>query len=254
MEDKYKDLLLDAEDYLKINDITKAKEVIQEYLNNTNIEKDTYTLDNPLEYVLLCDDLNKKEIKISPVNLSKAYAYLGCILIEENDYKQAREYLQKAIKLNPYNTYARFEEAESYKMASNYEKFHELTEETYKYIYKLEDLAKYLRNLAYYAVEEKEYELSKCLYIYAIQYDESKASYIKHELDYICDVSKSRDLPHNDYVINTLEKHHINIFISHHNLRKIYSFYDELKETDDDFKEYLRNLINSYEEFYIEES
>lgn len=235
---------------IKDHDYETAKKNLIKYLEIVEKKfkgQKVYSPANGLEAHLISED---KDTKFTNYHVSDAYFYIGNILFEEEKYQEARLYLDYAIKWNPYDCRARFEEAESFKVSNNLIKFHELNEKTYDYIYHPEEYARYLRNLGYYYIEEKEYRLAQCIYLYSIQYDESKGTEIWNELDYISTISKYNELPTKSEVIETLDKNEINIFIPQKNISKIYDLYEETKNDHSELSILLKKLIDFYSEFF----
>ncbi len=231
------------------HDYEKAKKNFTKYLDILEKKfkgKKIYSPANGLEAHLIS---NGKDVLFTNYHISDAYFYIGNILFEEDKLAEARKYLDYAIKWNPYDCRARFEAAESFKVAGNIIKFHELNEKAYEYLYHPEEYARYLRNLGYYYIEEKEYRLAQCIYLYSMQYDESKGTEIWNELDYIGSISEYKELPTKQEVIETLHKNEINIFIPHKNISKIYELYEEIKE-ESELKKLLKELIDFYSEFF----
>lgn len=234
---------------IKDHDYETAKKNFIKYLDILEKKfkgKKVYSPSNGLEAHLISED---KDTLFTNYHLSDAYYYIGNILFEEDKLAEARKYLDYAIKWNPYDCRARFEEAETFKISGNLLKFHELNEKAYDYLYHPEEYARYLRNLGYYYIEEKQYKLAQCIYLYSIQYDESKGTEIWSELDYISSISEFKELPTKPEVIETLDKNNINIFIPHKNISKIYELYEDMKE-ENDLKKLLKNLIDFYSEFF----
>ena len=234
---------------IKDHDYETAKKNFIKYLEILEKKfkgKKVYSPSNGLEAHLISED---KETLFTNYHISDAYYYIGNILFEENKLAEARKYLNYAIKWNPYDCRARFEEAESFKVAGNIVKFHELNEKAYDYLYHPEEYARYLRNLGYYYIEEKDYRLAECIYLYSIQYDESKGTEIWNEINYITSVSEFKELPTKKEVVELLHKKDINIFIPHKNISKIFELYEEIKE-ENELKNLLKQLIDFYNEFF----
>ena len=233
---------------IKDHDYDEAKKNFTKYLDIIEKKfkgKKVYSPANGLEAHLISED---KDTIFTNYHVSDAYFYVGNILFEEGKLQEARSYLDYAIKWNPYDCRARFEEAESFKVSGNLLKYHELNEKAYDYLYHPEEYARYLRNLGYYYIEEKKYHLAQCVYLYSIQYDESKGTEIWNELDYISKHSEYKELPNKNEVIETLHENNINVFIPQKNILKIYEIYETIKE-DNELKKLLKQLIDFYSEF-----
>jgi len=240
----YNTALKNAEDH----NYEEAKKNFIKYLDIIEKKfkgKKVYSPSNGLEATLISDG---KETIFTNYHVSDAYFFMGNILFEEGKLQEARSYLTYAIKWNPYDCRARFEEAESFKISGNLIKYHELNEKAYDYLYHPQEYARYLRNLGYYYIEEKKYRLAQCIYLYSIQYDESKGTDIWNELDYISKNSNVKELPNKNEVIEILHKNDIKIFIPQKNILKIYELYENIEE-DNDLKKLLKELIDFYSEF-----
>ncbi len=235
---------------IKDHDYEEAKKNFTKYLDIIEKKfkgKKVYSPSNGLEAHLISED---KDTLFTEYHVSDAYFYIGNILFEEGKLQEARSYLDYAIKWNPYDCRSRFEEAESFKVAGNLLKFHELTEKAYDYLYHPEEYARYLRNLGYFYIEEKEYRLAQCIYLYSIQYDESKGTEVMNELNYISSISDYKEIPNRKEVIETLHEKEINIFIPQKNISTIFDLYDKVKEEDTDLTKLLKQLIDFYNEFF----
>jgi len=242
----YNTALKNAEDH----NYEEAKKNFIKYLDIIEKKfkgKKVYSPSNGLEATLISDG---KETTFTNYHVSDAYFYIGNILFEEGKLQEARSYLTYAIKWNPYDCRARFEEAESFKVSNNIIKFHELNEKAYDYLYHPEEYARYLRNLGYYYIEEKEYRLAQCIYLYSIQYDESKGTEVMNELNYISSISDYKEIPNKKEVIETLHEKEINIFIPQKNISAIFDLYDKVKEDDSELSKLLKQLIDFYNEFF----
>ena len=223
---------------------TKYLEIVEKKFKG----KKVYSPSNGLEAHLISDG---KDTIFTNYHVSDAYFYIGNILFEEDNLVEARKYLNYALKWNPYDCRARFEEAESYKIVGNNTKFHDLNEKTYEYIYHPEDYARYLRNLGYYYIEQGELRLAECIYLYSIQYDESKGVEIMNELNYVSSISEYKELPDKKEIVETLDKHQINIFIPHKNIAKIFELYEKYKDEKSNLQQLLKELIDFYNEFFV---
>ena len=234
---------------IKDHDYEAAKKNFTKYITIVEEKfkgKKVYSPANGLEAHLISED---KDTIFTNYHVSDAYFYIGNLLFEEGKLSDARKYLTYAIKWNPYDCRARFEEAESFKQGGNLIKFYELNEQAYDYLYHPEEFARYLRNLGYYHIEEKNYLLAQCIYLYSIQYDESKGTEVMNELNYISSISENKDIPNRKVIIETLDKYNINIFIPKKNMSMIFDLFEKAEEGTE-LKIMLKNLIDFYNDFF----
>lgn len=205
--------------HIEERNFEKAKTEMRKFLEIPNrMFKDDkvskyVTPTNQLEFFFICED-NRDEKQIRDVGMpfSIGYSTLGSMLIDDKNLSEARKCLENAIKWNPYNVDARFEEAETYKMEKKIEEFKKITEESHKYIYMPKHLARYYRNLGYYFMEQEEYSLAISLELYSIQIDDPKGNVATKEIMYIMEKSGKKELPDMKEIINNLTKNNIPVF------------------------------------------
>lgn len=199
--------------YLKNGDLNNAETELNKFVDISKVMfKDDrvykyFTPRNPIEYMLILNDEKGKEFKETGADFSIGYTYLGSIAVEKKNFSKAREMLKQALKWNPYNTEAIFEEIEIYKMEGKLEEYKKATLETIQKIYNPLDMARFYRNLGYYYIERQEWELAKAIYLYSMRFDNGEKA--QHELIYIMQQTNSQELPKPESIKGILEKHYI---------------------------------------------
>lgn len=142
----------------------KAYQMFEEYINEENNE--VINTSNKIEEKLL-------KIKNTESNINSSYYYLGKIsYYKMGDYIKSVEYLNKAIKTNPYDNKSRFTLAAIYKENNDIQSFYEVTIKSYDYIYKINDLQTYYRNLGFYYYKTQKTYISNTLYSYSLVLNE----------------------------------------------------------------------------------
>lgn len=134
---------------------------------------------------VLCNYRSKsgKEIRQAPLPYNKIYGLYGSILFELQRYGEARTALQKGLKWNPMDFSLRSEYIETYKVAGDMDSFYRLSVEAFAYAYRAAYVARCYRNIGYYFVEKKQFEVAYACYLLSIQYEESTSA--KSELYFI---------------------------------------------------------------------
>ena len=203
---------------------------IEQVLKANKNEKKWTTCNNMLEFYLYCYTENlKEEIQDLNYRVNTAYLYLAMIDYDNGENEKAITNINKGLKYDPADTNLLFEKAENYKALHDMKKFYDNTLDIYKYIYTKSDLAKYYRNLGYYYIEKKDYELAKALYLYSLRFENNKI--VNKELEYI--ISKSDDsLPAKNRLENILSKNNIPLFIDENVIDIIIKLDKELKTSN----------------------
>lgn len=156
---------------------SNVKEVEDE--NNTY-----YTFGNYAEEAIFYNIYKPKKPNVYPeYNISEIYYYLGFINIDLKNYDLAVEYLDKALKWNPINITAMFEKATAFRMKGNLDRNRAEIEKTFIFIYNSSYLAKFYRELGWYYVERRIYDLGNALYTYSNYF--YKTNNAENELKYI---------------------------------------------------------------------
>ena len=166
--------------------ISKLENMLKESdVKEVEDEKNTYyTFGNYAEEAIFNYIYKSKKQNIYPEqNISEIYYYLGFINIDLKNYDLAVEYLDKALKWNPINISAMFEKATVFRMKGNLDRNRAEIEKTFIFIYNSSYLAKFYRELGWYYVERKIYDLGNALYTYSNYF--YKTNNAENELKYI---------------------------------------------------------------------
>lgn len=174
--------------------ISKLENMLKESnVKEVEDEKNTYyTFGNYAEEAIFNYIYKSKKQNIYPEqNISEIYYYLGFINIDLKNYDLAVEYLDKALKWNPINISAMFEKATVFRMKGNLDRNRAEIEKTFIFIYNSSYLAKFYRELGWYYVERKIYDLGNALYTYSNYF--YKTNNAENELKYIAQ-QENRDV------------------------------------------------------------
>lgn len=164
---------------LLLDMLSEGKMKSAEDENNTYFSFNTYT-----ELVVFIRTFRLKKKNIPPdIIYSQIYYYLGVTNIEMKNYGKALEYLNEGLSWNPIDMYLAFEKAALYRMLGNIERFRAEIEKVHPYIYTSKGLSRYYRELGWYYVERKVYDLANALYTRSIAYDDTMIA--RNELKYI---------------------------------------------------------------------
>ena len=235
----YKDIneLYDkAESFKDKGNTEKAQSLYTKYISETEekmklAKKQCYTFDNCIGFVLA---VKKKLIEDDCIdidfNTSDAYLNLAIIAFDDKDYDSAIKLLKKSLKLNPTGVALLFEMAESYKAKGDLEKYLSWTEKSYDRLYHISQLAHYYRNLGYYYIEKREWDIAKAVYLYSLKYENNPI--VEHEIKYIMTKSKDKSMPKKEELTTILREKKIPTFISKENLNVIKDLYKELEENE----------------------
>jgi len=160
---------------------------------------------------LLYKDLYKPEktIRQIPEDYFRLYFTYGNLLFELKQFEKARAALKKALKLNPVNTEAIFELAEIHKLHREWDEFLLLTKRCLSVAYSRMGIGRCYRNLGYYAIENKEYELAVALYFKSMEYDR-QSTMPQSQIFYIQQVTGTAIPQLSSYEVNeVLERNNI---------------------------------------------
>ena len=130
-----------------------AKENIN--LNKEYVEGE-YVFKNLLEELLFQITINKEIKRKYPLILdySTLYSNYGNVLLHFNEYEDAFKSFKLSYNFNPVNVKAIFGLCEIYKEKNDWNEYCNLTIQSFKYAYSVEDLAKSFRNLSLYFLNE----------------------------------------------------------------------------------------------------
>ena len=138
----------------------KFDEAFQFAKENINLNKEyvegEYIFKNLLEELLFQITI-KKEIKRKyPLMLdySTLYSNYGNVFLHFNEYENALKSFKLSYNYNPVNVKAIFGLCELYRIEKNWDEFYNLTIQSFKYDYSLEDLSKSFENLSIYYFNE----------------------------------------------------------------------------------------------------
>ena len=204
-EEKYDDAYQFAKENINLN---------KEYIDGEYIFK------NLLEELLFQITI-KKEIKRKyPLMLdySTLYSNYGNVLLHFNDYENALKSFKLSYNYNPVNVKAIFGLCELNRIEKNWDEFYNLTIQSFKYDYYLEDLSKSFENLSIYYLNEYHASnddnrdddnlklsiyLSRLANYYdsnenrtAIEFDDDALSKYDQSIEEIKDYLKSKGLPY----------------------------------------------------------
>lgn len=147
--------------------------------NNTHYSFNTYTEDLIFWHAF---QPVKKNI-LPDINYGEVYYYLGYMNIEQKNYGKALEYYKEGLKWNPIDVAIMFEEAVVYRITGKLDLFRAKIERIRSFIYQSGFLAKYYRELGWYYIERKVYDLANALYSASFSYFGTQLA--KNELEYI---------------------------------------------------------------------
>lgn len=252
-ENNLSEIFKKAEAEMVIRNFDNAKKLFNEYIEyiyklKEEKKENWLSFNNNIEFVLYCNN-NRNMEKTFNVNyeIHQAYTYLGNMEFEQGDYDKAIDYLNKAIQWNPYSFQATMELAEAYKVKKELKKYYSITLDSINIIYREKDLARYYRNLGYYFIENKEWDLAKAVYLYSLRFENSNNVY--QEIQYIVQSTGNDKLPEKEALPEILRENRIDTYILKENLRIIDELYEQaLKEQqlDTNFGNFLSEIRNSY--------
>ena len=199
----------------------KFDEAYQFANENINLNKEyvegEYIFKNLLEELLFQITINKEIKRKYPLILdySTLYSNYGNVLLHFNDYENALKSFELSHNYNPVNVKAIFGLCEIYKNEGNWNEFHNLIIQSFRYDYSLEDLAKSFEKLSLYYLNEyndsndKE-NLKLAIYLsrlaedydgayenqIAIEFDDDILNEYDQSIEEIKDYLKSKGLPY----------------------------------------------------------
>lgn len=177
-------------DLIKNKEYEKAENMLLELItqsNNKVIEDENntyYSFNNYIEILIFWYMYKPEKKNICPdINYSEIYYYLGFINIETKNYGKAQEYFKKGLEWNPMDVSIMFENAYLYRMLGDIERYKAEIEKTNPFIYEIGYMAKYYRELGWYYVEKKSFDLANALYTQSLAFYETDMA--KKELEFI---------------------------------------------------------------------
>ncbi|MBQ3421346.1 MAG: hypothetical protein IJH34_06690 [Romboutsia sp.] len=167
-----------------------AKENIN--FNKEYIEGE-YVFKNLLEELLFQITINNEIKRKYPLILDyyTLYSNYGNVLLHFNEYEDAFKYFKLSYNFNPVNVKAIFGLCEIYKEKNDWNEYYNLTIQSFRYAYSVEDLAKSFGNLSLYYLNEyqessDDENLKLAIYLnkMALSYDDSNENPISfNEID-----------------------------------------------------------------------
>ena len=157
---------------------------------------------NPLEDLIFRKYIGaEKELRYIPDNqpLLDLYYVYGFLLLENQEYDRAEEYLKKAIRINPVSARIILELTEIYKVHTyTYNEYFIRTCDALKYSYYPQDIARCYRNLGNYYLQENQMKTALALYIYSMEFEASPLAYT--EIKYIQSKNDNMELTLNECI------------------------------------------------------
>lgn len=201
-EEKYDEALKFGQDNINLN---------KEYIEGE------YVFKNLLEELLFQITINKEIKRKYPLILdySTLYSNYGNVLLHFNDYENALKSFELSHNYNPVNVKAIFGLGEIYKNEGNWNEFHNLIIQSFRYDYSLDDLAKSFEKLSLYYLNEyneskDDENLRLAIYLsrlaedyygadenqIAIEFDDDILKEYDQSIEEIKDYLKSKGLPY----------------------------------------------------------
>lgn len=151
------------------------------------VEKEYHSFLNPLEEILFYKYIGlEKELAFIPFDepLFDLYYIYGTLLLENDDFAKAEEYLLKALRINPVSSKTILSLADIYKSKTRtYNRFFLYNVDALKFAYKNEDIARAYRNFGFFYVEENQLDIAAVFYDFSLNFDFNKQAF--RELEYI---------------------------------------------------------------------
>ena len=166
---------------VKINKMNKVNE------EEISVQKEYHSFLNPLEEILFYQYIGlEKELAYIPFNepLFDLYYIYGTLLLENDDFAKAEEYLLKALRINPVSSKTILSLADIYKSKTRtYNRFFLYNVDALKFAYKNEDIARAYRNFGFFYVEENQLDIAAVFYDFSLNFDFNRQAFI--ELEYL---------------------------------------------------------------------
>ena len=239
---EFKELKKMIESLVGNKEYEKVKNIINESIEKAEIkdvedEKKTHFCFNSyLELMLYVDKYQPNKPNVAPkVNMAYLYYILGFIDVENKDYDNALKNLRESLKWNPVDLTVLFENAEIYKSIGDLERFKAEIDKIYPLITSRWFLARYYREIGFYFIEKKVYDVANAIYSMALdfsftEYEKNKSI---NELMYIAQQEKRE--PRKDKVeeIKTLcENYNVPTFYNKRTVGVILHEHKRLLERD----------------------
>ena len=151
------------------------------------IQKEYHSFLNPLEEILFYHYVGlEHEMVYIPLDepYFDLYYIYGTLLLENDDFIRAEEYLLKALRINPVSSKTILSLADIYKSKTRtYNRFFLYNVDALKYAYKNEDIARAYRNFGFFYVEENQLDIAAVFYDYSLNFDFNKQAL--REIEYL---------------------------------------------------------------------
>lgn len=134
-------------------------------------------------------DRPKRKLRNLELPYAQIYHEYGALLLDLGRYDQAHMVLQKAMQWNPANAQIAFDYIDTHKKKADLEAYFNLTLKTFHYAFRREDVAHCYRNLGYYFVQKKAYQVAMGCYLMSMDFDTEDQT-APSELYYIQAVTK----------------------------------------------------------------
>lgn len=211
--------------------------IIKSDIKNVENEKNTsFCFNSYLELILYVDKYKPEKPNIAPkINMAYLYYILGFIDIENKNYEAALKNLSESLKWDPVDVSVLFEKAEVYKAIGDLERFKAEIEKIYPLITSKYFLARYFREIGYYYIEKKVYDVANAIYSMAFdfaatEYERKKAL---TELIYIAQQEKREPKKNNvDEIKELCENYNVPTFFNKRTVGIILHEHQRLLERD----------------------
>lgn len=152
-----------------------------------SVKKEYHSFLNPLEEILFYQYIGlEDELAFIPFDepLFDLYYIYGTLLLENDDFSKAEEYLLKALRINPVSSKTILSLADIYKSKTRtYNRFFLYNVDALKFAYKNEDIARAYRNFGFFYVEENQLDIAAAFYDFSLNFNFNKQALA--ELEYL---------------------------------------------------------------------
>ena len=217
--------LKDANDTVSLDiDLAVSKYIeLEKDVRNYYSNKDLESFYNTIDYIIYLNLYPDKKIKLIEEPLYLLYYFMGLAYEKKKDYLNAKESYDKSLKMNIFFYAAFMKKVYCFNKENDLENMYNLILDSYKYIYKIEDLVSFYNLLGEYYISKEEYITSSYIYSYINYLDndskkdkiEEIENHLNIKVDYSLDSIKSF-LKKNNIPI-TIDTRMINI------LKEVYS-------------------------------
>ena len=194
---------------VKINKMNKAND------EEISVQKEYHSFLNPLEEILFYQYIGlEKELAYIPFNepLFDLYYIYGTLLLENDDFAKAEEYLLKALRINPVSSKTILSLADIYKSKTRtYNRFFLYNVDALKFAYKNEDIARAYRNFGFFYVEENQLDIAAVFYDFSLNFDFNRQAF--RELEYLKSRGINTDIERKD-AENVIESKKIQVGVN----------------------------------------